>query len=178
MSPFQIYLGLGSNLGNRLENLQWAVQRCAGLGDDALIKRSAVYESAAHVLEDNETQPAYLNAVIGLQTTMPPLKLLAFINELEAERGRDRANEARWASRTLDIDILAYGDIAFKASSLQIPHRRLADRKFVLIPWADIAPDFEVPAPFSETVAELLATCKDEAAIHKTGYTLLGKSSA
>ncbi|MFK7849232.1 MAG: 2-amino-4-hydroxy-6-hydroxymethyldihydropteridine diphosphokinase [Rhodothermales bacterium] len=169
----QVFLGLGANLGEKLGHLQWAVQQLIELaGIDAMVC-SPVYESEAHVLDGEEVQPTYLNAVIGFHTEMLPMHLLRMANLLEKRRGRDRQGEARWASRTLDIDILAYGEQVVESSVLTVPHRRIADRKFVLLPWHDIAPSFLLPAPFSKTVKELLATCGDESELTKTSYNLL-----
>ena len=131
-----VYLGLGSNIGDRLAHLKWACKKLSEHEAIQLLKYSSVYESEAHVLEEGETQAAYLNAVVSIQTSLDPEKLLRWINNLERTRGRDRDNEARWASRTLDIDILAYGDQIVKSKQLQIPHRRLDQRKFVLMPWS------------------------------------------
>ncbi len=137
------------------------------------LRASPVYESEAHVLGDGDEAPAYLNAVLSLETTCTPEALLKLINELEAERGRNREGEKRWASRTLDLDILAYGDLSISARHLQIPHRRLNQRKFVLLPWADLAPDFMVPAPFGATVENLKERCADTSELSKTTFQLL-----
>ncbi len=169
----QVYLGLGANLGEKLEHLQWAVQQLLEMTGIEGVKCSPVYESEAHVLDEEDVEPAYLNAVIGFQTEILPMHILRMANLLEKRRGRDRQGEARWASRTLDIDILAYGEQVVESSVLKIPHRRIAERKFVLMPWHDIAPDFLLPAPFDKTVKALLNACDDQSNLTKTSYTLL-----
>lgn len=169
----QVYLALGSNVGDRCSHMQWAVRQFAGHRAIFALVPSPIYESDAHVLKDAETQPAYLNAVMGLKTMLSPDSLLQLANGLEKLRGRNRAGEERWASRTLDIDILVLGDIARQSNNLQIPHPRLHERNFVLAPWADIAPGFVVPAPFKATVKALLANCADAGSLIKTSYNLL-----
>ena len=104
---------------------------------------------------------------------MIPTQLLAVLHASERMAGRDRRKEGRWGSRTLDLDILAFGAYCVKTRELTIPHRRLAERRFVLMPWQDIAPDFKVSAPFNKTVAELLVSCDDEAELAKTSLELL-----
>lgn len=168
-----VFVGMGSNLGDRLEHLQWAVNSLASDADIYLLRTSPVYESEAHVLEGNEKTPAYLNAVLSLETTRSPETLLKLINRLEASRGRNREGEKRWASRTLDLDILAFGDVSMSSRHLQIPHRRLHQRKFVLVPWSDIAPGFLVPAPFNATVENLKERCTDTGNLVKTTFNLL-----
>ena len=160
----QVFFGLGSNIGDSVSHLHWALVQLAASDEVRDLVASPFYESEAHTL-DNVEQPAYINAVAGAKTTLLPKDLLRWVNQLERERGRDRENEARWASRTLDIDILALGDLSVRTSDLQIPHRRIDQRKFVLLPWNDIAPDFVVPAPFNRAVKELLADCPDETEI-------------
>ena len=167
-----VFIGLGSNLGERFEHLQWATLQLAGHAHIQFLAASSVYTSEAHVLADGDTQPAYLNAVLHVKTDLTPQQLLGVANQLEAERGRDRKREAQWASRTLDIDILAYGDMTLQSSRLQIPHRRLGVRKFVLVPWADLAPTFIVPAPFGATVSDLLERCPDTTQLASTGLVL------
>ncbi len=169
----RVFMGLGSNLGDRLGHLRWAVDRLAADEHIFSVRASPVYESEAHVLEDEEDAPAYLNAVLSLETTFAPEALLKLIHLLEAERGRNREGEKRWASRALDLDILAYGEQSVSSRYLQIPHRRLDQRMFVLAPWADLAPGFRVPAPFDETVENLKESCTDTGALVKTTLNLL-----
>ena len=165
-----VYLGLGSNIGDRIAHMQWACKKLLEHKQIDQLVCSSVYESEAHVLDEGDSQAAYLNAVVSVQTNLSPEKLLRWINDLERERGRDRENEARWASRILDIDILAYGGHQIQSRQLQIPHRRLDQRKFVLLPWNEIAPEFKVPKPFDTTVQELLTQCQDDTSIHVVNH--------
>lgn len=130
------YLALGSNLGDREAHLRHAVLRCAHLGD--LTDGSPIYETDP--VGGPEGQDPYLNAVIALETSLGPADLLERLLAIERERGRERTE--RWGSRTLDVDILAYGDEVVDDAGLTIPHPRLAERPFVLIPLTDIAPAF------------------------------------
>ena len=169
----QVYIGLGANLGEKLSHLQWAVRQLIDHEGIEDLDYSPVYESEAHVLDKGEAQPAYLNAVVGFQTEILPMHLLRMANMLEKRRGRNRRKEARWASRTLDIDILVYGEEVVESSVLRIPHRRIAERRFVLVPWHDIAPGHFLPAPFNKTVQELLEQCPDKSELTKTSHNLL-----
>jgi len=164
-----VFLGLGANLGDRLLQLQAAVAvlRCHPAIE--LVAISPVYESAAHTLT-GEAQPDYLNAVAWLRTSLEPEALLALCLQLETAAGRQRL--APWAPRPLDLDILAYGQQVRCALTLMIPHPRLSERRFVLQPWADLAPDFYIPAPFCASVAALLDRCPDRAPLHRLGVLL------
>lgn len=160
-------------MGDRLSHLSWAVKRL-GLFDELVLHRmSSVYESEAHTLEGSENQDAYLNAVVWLQGDISPVKMLELCMALELERGRARQEGMEWEPRTLDLDILAFDELRLMAMFLTIPHPRLSERKFVLAPWNEIAPGFIVPAPFGESVAELLAKCEDFAGLEKTPFQLL-----
>ncbi|SHK10068.1 2-amino-4-hydroxy-6-hydroxymethyldihydropteridine diphosphokinase [Rhodothermus profundi] len=164
-----VFLALGSNLGDRAAYLHAAVAALRQHPAVQLVAVSPVYESAAHVLSGQE-QPDYLNAVVWLHTTLTPETLLDLCRRLEAAAGRQRT--IRWAPRTLDLDVLAWDDLVRYDERLTLPHPRLAVRRFVLQPWADLAPDFYVPAPFCATVAELLHRCPDRAPLRRTGVSL------
>lgn len=150
-----IYLLLGGNTGDRLSYLEAALQqinnRCG-----QIISQSPYYETAAWGQED--LQP-FLNLAIGIKTTRSPEDLLREIHLIEQEYGRERI--VKWGARTLDIDIIFYGDKIVDTPQLQIPHPLMQERRFVLVPLRDIAAGFVHPV-FQKTVAELLADCKDE----------------
>lgn len=160
------FVALGANLGDRVGALRRAVE---GLGVHPQIRVEAVsplYETPAHTLPPHAPQPPYLNAVVRLRTTLPPERLLAYAHELERAAGRVREGVPRWSPRPLDLDLLLYGRErrsggARGPDSLVLPHPRLGERRFVLRPLADLAPNFYVPPPFSTTVADLLARCPD-----------------
>ena len=137
-------LALGSNLGNREAAISMAVRQVAELDGIELVATSMVHESVAVKLDGpDDAAPAYLNAVIAIDTTLAPEKLLAAVNVIEQELGRVRAE--RWADRTLDIDIITYGDLTLETETLTIPHPRAAERSFVLEPWLDIDPEAVLP---------------------------------
>ena len=167
--PSSVFLALGSNLGDRAAYLRGAVAAFCRHPAVQVVAASPVYESAAHVLP-GQAQPDYLNAVVWLRTTLAPEALLNFCLQLEAAAGRVRTT--RWAPRTLDLDLLAWDDLVRCDERLTLPHPRLAERRFVLRPWADLAPDFYVPAPFCATVAALLQRCPDRASLRRTGVSL------
>ena len=135
-----VFIGLGSNLGDRAGNL--AAARAA-LARDVLsgMIASSVYETDpwGPVL-----QGRYLNQVVRGSSELPPRPLLAKLFEIERSLGRDRAREQRYGPRTMDLDILLYGDRAANEPDLQIPHPRMMERAFVLVPLAEIAPDLAV----------------------------------
>lgn len=140
-------LGLGSNVGGRLENLRGALSRLSGLAD--VESRSSVYRSAAVGLVD---QPEFLNAAVRIRTAATPNALLRSLLKIESDAGRVRT--LRNAPRTLDIDILFYGDRTLISSDLTIPHPRWAKRSFVLAPLAEIAPEWIDPVT-GKTVGEV-----------------------
>jgi 2-amino-4-hydroxy-6-hydroxymethyldihydropteridine diphosphokinase len=134
------FVGLGSNLGDRLAALDGALAALAALPATRLVARSSYYESAPLDASGGD----YLNAVARLRTSLAPLALLRALLAVEARHGRERpfAN----APRTLDLDLLLYGDIALQTEQLTLPHPRLHERAFVLMPLAEIAPDLLLPS--------------------------------
>jgi 2-amino-4-hydroxy-6-hydroxymethyldihydropteridine diphosphokinase len=155
-----IYLLLGTNLGNRQENLiQARASIAAKCG--SLLKTSNIYETAAWGKTD---QPAFLNQVIALETSLTPKNLLSCVLQIEQELGRVRSE--KWGERIIDIDILYYEDTIHHSTDLVIPHPGIAERRFVLEPLSEIAPDFLHPI-FLKTSLVLLAECKDELAVIK-----------
>ena len=143
-------LALGANLGDRLAALQGALDLVCADADVAAVAVSSVYETEP---VGGPEQPAYLNAVLVVDTTMDPAALLALAHA--AERAWDRTREVRWGPRTLDVDVLAVGDLVVDIPDLQVPHPRAHERAFVLVPWAEVDPDALVPSRGS--VADLAA---------------------
>ena len=131
------YLGLGSNLGNRLAFLRGGRDCLVSRFDITLLHCSGVYESAA--VGGPADSPPYLNAVLQIETSLSPRDLLAACLAVEDDFGRTRPRV--WAPRTLDIDLLLYGEILIDEPDLRIPHPRLPERAFVLVPLSEIAPD-------------------------------------
>jgi len=134
-----VYLGLGSNLGDREANLREAVHRLEAAGIQ-IVRRSSIYETAPQEILD---QPSFLNAVVEANTELFPLQLLACIRNIEREMGRRRVTPK--GPRNIDIDILFYGRSVIQTAALETPHPRIAQRRFVLEPLAEIAPDFRHP---------------------------------
>lgn len=151
------YVGLGANLGDRAAQLEAAVRALDASPGITVEAVSPVYEGAAHTLGP-EPQPPYLNAVAALRTDLAPDDLLALFLRLEREAGRER--RTRWEARPLDLDLLLYGDDEVQTGALTVPHPRLAERRFVLQPLADLAPGLLVPG-YGVPVRDLLAACPD-----------------
>lgn len=134
----QAYLALGGNVGNSRAILDRAVQLLCDGTDVRLTARSSDYATPPWGFK---YQPPFINLCIAVETTLAPRDLLARGQEVELKLGRDRAHEKRWGPRTCDIDIIAYGDLTLDEPGLILPHPRLFERAFVLLPLAEIAGD-------------------------------------
>ncbi|MFC9258849.1 2-amino-4-hydroxy-6-hydroxymethyldihydropteridine diphosphokinase [Streptomyces hydrogenans] len=159
-NPRWAVLALGANLGNRLENLQGAVD---ALGDTPGLRVkvvSPVYETEPWGIEP-DSQPSYLNAVALVKTTLPPSSLLERAQAVEEAFLRVR--DERWGARTLDVDIITYADVVSDDPVLTLPHPRAHQRAFVLAPWHDADPEAQLPG--HGPVAALLA------AVDRAGVT-------
>ena len=135
------YLGLGSNLGDRRALLRQAIE-ALDWGDVSVVARSRVYETTP--VGGPDGQPDFLNQVIGVETALDAQALWERCSAVEASLGRSREHETRWGPRAIDIDILTFGDAILNESGLEIPHPRMAERAFVLVPLAEIAPDLRI----------------------------------
>jgi 2-amino-4-hydroxy-6-hydroxymethyldihydropteridine diphosphokinase len=173
----RVYLSLGSNLGDRLALLRTAVQRLRESADLDLVTASPLYESEPWEEEPGRSgseQRWYLNCVVAVDTPLPPRALLERLRGIENALGRVRPSgtpEARrFAPRTVDIDILFYGDEVISGpDDLHVPHLLLAERAFVLRPLSDLAPDLEHPTLYA-TVRELLEELADEHTVKPGAY--------
>jgi len=152
-----VFLSLGTNLGDRLTNLQHAME--ALCPDVIIVQSSPIYMTEPWGYVD---QPEFLNQVVEVRTELEPLPLLHFLKTIESEMGRSAS--FRYGPRLIDLDILFYGNRIVKEKGLQIPHRQLAQRAFVLVPLNDIAPDFVHPL-LQQTVHELLTNVDSEGVI-------------
>ena len=134
------YLGLGANLGDRLANLQRAVDLLDEQRGIRVIRSSRVYETDP---VGGHEQPDYLNAVLEVRTELPPRELLDACQRVEADLGRVRTE--RWGPRPIDVDILTYDDVAMDEEDLVIPHPRMHERGFVLVPLGELTSDPPLP---------------------------------
>lgn len=134
----RVALSIGANLGDRLAALQYALDELAHLG--AIVAVSDVYETDP---VGGPEQPDYYNAVVVVETEASADQVLAAAHR--AEQGKGRTRQVRWAARTLDVDVLAYGQASSGDPVLTLPHPRAAERAFVMIPWAQIDPGFRLP---------------------------------
>jgi 2-amino-4-hydroxy-6-hydroxymethyldihydropteridine diphosphokinase len=159
-----VYLGLGSNVGDREANLREALQRLETAGMRVL-RRSSVYETEPLELRD---QPWFLNAAVQVETDLFPRQLLACIRNIEREMGRKRVTPK--GPRNIDIDILFYGRSVIDTADLAVPHPRIAQRRFVLEPLAEIAAELRHPLT-GETALEMLAAI-DPQGIRRLDITL------
>ena len=145
-------LALGGNLGEREKTIELAINELSEHKKVVVVNRSPLVESAAQTLEGtDDTKPPYLNGVVEINTSLKPKALLRLIARIEKQNGRVR--KERWGSRTLDIDIITYGDLKLSLEKLTIPHPRAHQRPFVLVPWSLM--DGEAVLPGHGSVAAL-----------------------
>lgn len=155
-----VYLGLGSNLGDKKKFIESAIAGISGLKDTDIIKCSSLYKTDPWGIKN---QDFFLNSVVELETSLNPAELLSELKRIESELGRKKRN--KWEEREIDIDILFYGDIVLKNESVNIPHSELQNRKFVLIPFCELNPGFIHPV-LKKSVIDLLNDSKDNSAVN------------
>jgi 2-amino-4-hydroxy-6-hydroxymethyldihydropteridine diphosphokinase len=151
--PVRAWIGLGGNLGDVEDTLNEALLAIDGLPQTTIRAQSAFYRSPPWGRTD---QPAFINAVVELQTRLAPRVLLDYLLEIETRFGRVRRPEDKWGPRKLDLDLLVFGDEQLNLPGMHVPHPRMAERAFVLLPLAEIAPKLEVPG--HGIVRDLLAS--------------------
>ncbi len=154
MNKITAYIGLGSNLATPKTQLlaaREAINALEGVSEQAF---SSLYSSPPMGPQD---QPDYVNAVMAIETTLPAITLLRNLQQIELAQGRERKDE-RWGARTLDLDIILYGEQLINETDLIVPHYGMATRAFVLYPLAEIAP-FDLMIPEKGRLDDLLAAC-------------------
>lgn len=162
----KIFISLGTNQGNRLQNLQNAVDLIyEQIG--SVLEISSVYETSSWGFESED----FLNCCVAIHTLLTPEELLAKLKEVETSLGRKQKTKTTYEARIIDVDILFYEDIIITTKDLTIPHVAIADRKFVLQPLADIALGYKHPV-LQRTVADLLQNCSDKNTISKINQKL------
>jgi 2-amino-4-hydroxy-6-hydroxymethyldihydropteridine diphosphokinase len=133
-----VLIALGGNVGNVRATFRKAIANICGMAQAALLARSSDYATPPWGEED---QARFINACIEIETSLDPHALLFVLHKVEQKFGRDRAKEQRWGPRTLDLDLIAYDNVAIDKPELTLPHPRLFERAFVLVPLVEIAPD-------------------------------------
>ena len=149
------YIGIGSNLGEPVMQIREAVDRLKDIPGVNLKKLSSFYRSPPMGPQD---QPDFVNVVAAIETNLSVEALFGFLQRIEAAQKRDRAAK-RWGPRTIDLDILLFGDEVIKTDELTIPHPGLKEREFVVYPLAEIAPQLTLPG--GETIVELKVQCPE-----------------
>lgn len=150
------FIGIGSNIGDRKAHILDAVARIDALRDTRVVKHSSIYESEPH----GDIPGWFLNCVIEIETELLPDKLLLRLREIERAMGRKRLRTKQPAPRTIDLDILFYETQCIDTGTLRVPHPDLHNRRFVLAPLSELAPQFVHPV-LGSTVSQMLAACKD-----------------
>jgi 2-amino-4-hydroxy-6-hydroxymethyldihydropteridine diphosphokinase len=156
----QVYVGVGSNIGDRKQNFLEALSRLAKLPDTKVIRESSLYESEPL----GDSKDWYVNAVIQIETKFRPDMLLEKFKNIERTMGRKKVKK-RWGSRVIDLDILLYDGLIVKKKNLRIPHPEMPNRKFVLLPLSEIGPQIVHPE-LGMTVSELLINVNDSKKVH------------
>jgi 2-amino-4-hydroxy-6-hydroxymethyldihydropteridine diphosphokinase len=149
-------IALGGNVGDVRATFQKAIAHICGMTQGALLARSSDY---ATLPWGDEQQARFINACIDIETGLAPHALLFTLHRIEQRFGRDRAKERRWGPRTLDLDLIAYDDASLRTPELTLPHPRLFERAFVLVPLAEIAPERLIGG---RSIREALADLKTE----------------
>jgi len=160
-----IYLSLGSNLGNRLNNLREAVNQLESHGIKTL-EESTIYETEPWGMAE---QGWFLNMIIEIEISLNPEKLLQNLLEIEQKMGRER--KEKWGERIIDLDILYYNELIVEKEELVLPHSGIPDRNFILNPMTELNP-FGIHPVLKKNQMEMLASCKDTLACNTTDFKL------
>jgi 2-amino-4-hydroxy-6-hydroxymethyldihydropteridine diphosphokinase len=159
--PHRAFIGIGSNLGDRKANYLEAIGRIQRLPGTRIVKQSSLYESEPH----GDAKTWFVNAAIEVETDCSADELLKRLKAIETAMGRKRVRGRRWGSRVIDLDILFFNSEIIEKRSLKVPHPEIANRRFVLAPLSELAPQMIHPK-LAMSVSELLANLKDHKKIH------------
>ena len=159
--PHRAFIGIGSNLGDRKANFLEAIDRIQKIPGTRVVKQSSLYESEPH----GDAKTWFVNAVVEVETDCGAGDLLKRVKGIETAMGRKRVRGKRWGSRIIDLDILFFNSEIISKRNLKVPHPEIQNRRFVLAPLCELAPQLIHPK-LSATVSELLAGVKDKKKIH------------
>lgn len=159
--PELVYIGIGSNIGDRIQNCRQGLDMLVERTTGSLVARSSWYLTQPW---GNEDQEDFINAAAEIEMAVPPARLLEACREIERQMGRQESG--RWGPRVIDLDILLYGSLIVRSPDLEIPHPRLHQRSFVLVPLAEIAPDLLHPV-FNKTIRSLCSEVADRKEVLK-----------
>ena len=162
--PHRAFIGIGSNLGERRSNCREARRRIGELPKTRVVKESSLYESEPH----GDAKTWFANSVIEIETELSATELLKKLQAIEEDMGRKRLKGKKWGSRVIDLDILLFDNEIIDKRNLKVPHPRIPERRFVLLPLSELAPQLIHPA-LGQSVSELLATTKDPKKIQMMG---------
>ena len=156
-----VYLGLGSNKGERISYIEKAIEEISGLPETKMFVRSGIYETEPW---GNIEQEDYLNSVIGIQTELNAEDLLKELKSIEKFIGRKE--NKKWSEREIDIDLLFYGNEIIDKDHMKVPHGQIENRRFVLVPMNEIAPGFMHPV-FKKNISQMLEDTTDKLKVYK-----------
>ncbi|SDO62660.1 2-amino-4-hydroxy-6-hydroxymethyldihydropteridine diphosphokinase [Alkalicoccus daliensis] len=156
------YISLGANIGNRVEQLKQAVEMLQQREEIRILALSSFYETKPVGVTD---QPDFINAVVKIDTSLPPLTLLEVTQYIEQELGRVR--KEKWGPRKIDLDLLLYGEETIELESLIVPHPRMTERGFVLLPLEELTPDLTLPEPDGRSISHCIRALGDTSDIVK-----------
>lgn len=161
LMPHRCFIGIGSNLGDRKANYREACERLRTLPKTRIVKESSLYESEP--LGDAKTW--FVNAVVEIETEFSADELLRHLKAIEKDMGRKRVKGKRWGSRIIDLDVLLFDKEVIDKRMLKVPHPEMQNRRFVLVPLSELAPQLIHPK-LNMTISEMLAGLKDSKKVH------------